>query len=251
MPRHGTVLVTGAAGRVAGRVMDHLADCGYGVTGLDRPGSASYPRCSDWFEGDVTHHDDVARAAAGAEMVVHTAALFPEHGRSGVDLLSVNVGGAYNVLDAARQQAMSKVVLISEAPVHLPPESSDDGRTWRSSSGSDHAYDLSKRLQEDVARDFCETFGMSVIALRIGHVVDGSTHRDLRGHPLRDVRYSRGGWVCCHDVARACVAALQADLPGFTALPVVGSLAGRRRFGVGDTERMLGVQLREGFDAYE
>jgi len=212
----------------------------------------AHPACDTWVDGDVTDPADVERALGDAVAVVHTASVFKSADPGGVDLLRVNVAGTYTVLNVARRRSPMRVVLLSEAPVHLPASGQVPERGWRSSTGDDHLYDLSKGLQEATARDFCRTFGIDVIALRLGHVVDGSIGRDFAGHPLAELEYCRSGWVCCHDVARACAAAATSpDLHGFVPLPVIGATSGRERFGVDETERALDVRFREAFTGYD
>ncbi len=112
--------------------------------------------------------------------------------------------------------------------MHLPPGSGPLGASeWHSSSGDDHLYDLTKRLQEEVARDFCATFAMTAVVLRAGHLVDGVQGVDAHGRPLAELRYARGGWLCHHDLARACLQALRFPRAGYHAFHVVGSRAAR------------------------
>src|SRR5918998_315746 len=87
--------------------------------------------------------------------------------------------------------------------------------------GADHVYGLTKRLQEEIAKDFCVTFGMNTIALRAGHIVDGRAGVDPHGRPLAEVDYARGGRVCRHDLARTCVQALPYPRSGYDAFHVI------------------------------
>lgn len=247
----GTVLVTGAGGKVAGRVVDQLVGRGWTVVGFDRAGIAVHARAHEWITGDIADPGSVQAAVPGITAIVHAATLTGEHDYASGDLpFRVNVRGTYELFEAARLQRVDKVVHLSEAPVHLVEADTDPAGAWRSASDDDHLYDLTKRLQEEIARDFVETYRLNVLALRLGHVVDGHVGRDLAGRRLEDVNYCRGGWVCCHDVARAVAAGLEIGQCGFAALPVVGASQGRRRFNVAETEAVLGVQFREIFDGY-
>ena len=210
-----------------------------------------HPLATTWWEGDVADPEGISSALSQVNALVHTAAAMGEHDYDSTELpFQVNVAGTYNVLDAARQRAVKRIVLLSEAPVHLLPAIDDHDGHWRSAADRDHLYDLTKRLQEEIARDFASTFGMNILALRIGHVVDGVARRDLVGRRLESVDYCRGGWVCCHDVARAAAAGLDASIRGFVALPVVGSRSGRERFDVTTTQETLAIELNEWFDDY-
>jgi uronate dehydrogenase len=247
----GTVLVTGAGGRVAARIVDRFRSQGWNVVGFDRPDVRPHPHATTWVPGDLAVRAQVESAISGADAVVHAAVVVDEHAYDSSELpFRINVTSTYDLLESARRCEVERMILLSEAAVHLPPVALDRSGRWRSAADSDHLYDLTKRLQEEIARDFAETFGIAVVALRLGHVVDGVSGRDMTGTSLAEVDYCRGGWVCCHDVARAAVAALDAAVPGFAALPVVGSRSGRERFNVTATEDALGFALEEGFDAY-
>jgi len=162
-----------------------------------------------------------------------------------------NVLGTYNVFEAARRNNIRRVVLISSAPVHLPPETIDSSTAWKSDSGEDHLYDLTKRLQEGIARDYAETFDMDAIVLRAGHIVDAREGRDPRGRSLEELHYCRGGWVCRHDLAAAVEQALEAPLRGFQLYNIIGTGSARGRFEVEHAETQLGFTIQERFERYE
>ena len=164
---------------------------------------------------------------------------------------STNVLGTYNVFEAARRQEVSKVVLMGSAPVHLAPLESGrvDARTrLPTSAGGDHLYDLTKRLQEEIARGFCETYEMEVVVLRAGHVVDGINGVDAKGTPLGELQYCRGGWVCRHDLAEACLKALSFDAKGYHAFHIIGSRESRDHLDIERTEEKLGFRPRVTFE---
>jgi nucleoside-diphosphate-sugar epimerase len=195
------VLVTGAAGR---RFLSHtlqvLANI-HSIVGLDLSEVGDLPDSVDWVTGDVADRALVSSAMQGVEVVVHGAVASDERAYTSADgAFPTNVVGTYNVFDCARQHGVRRVILLSQAPVHF----STDNATrpvWRSSSGPDHLYDLTKRLQEEIARDFSEMFGLELVVIRWGHVVDAVAGVDPDGNSLADADYCRDGWVCCHDVA--------------------------------------------------
>ena len=208
-----------------------------------------------WLKGDVAEVAAVDRATRGIDAVVHLAVAVGEEDYGQPELpLSTNVLGTYNVFEAARRRQVLRIVLVSSAAVHLAPITSrllDARSDWRSDSGPGHLYDLTKRLQEEIARDFCETFAMSAVVLRAGHIVDGRAKVDARGRPLETLDYTRGGWVCRHDLARACLAALRFESTGYHAFHVIGSRAARDRFDIDRTERELGFRCQVEFAEFE
>jgi nucleoside-diphosphate-sugar epimerase len=197
-------LVTGAGGWTARPILEALLREGHEVVALDLPGYAYQGDGSPhlpvrWIGGSVTDLAGVEEAVRSVEAIIHLAVAVEPNDYSGPKMaFSTNVLGTYNVFEAARRQEVSRVVLMGSAPVHLAPLESGrvDARTrLPTNAGGDHLYDLTKRLQEEIARDFCETYEMEAVVLRAGHVVDGIKGVDAKGTPLGELEYCRGGWA--------------------------------------------------------
>ncbi len=93
------VLVTGASGYVGTRVSARLERDGHTVVPFSRKTG-----------GDITRYDDVTRAMAGADAVVHLIAIL-----DGTDeqFQSINVGGTQNVLAAAEDAGVKRFLHMS------------------------------------------------------------------------------------------------------------------------------------------
>lgn len=252
------VLVTGGMGWAALSILQALVKGGLTPIAFDLPG-AKPPQNDPIYEkiqiipGDIMKFSDVLRASREVAAIIHLAVVSDLEGLTAAAHLAfgVNVQGAWNVFEAARRNGVESVVLMSSAAVHTPPKKDEilgAETDWRGDPGKDHLYDLTKRLQETIARDFCETYGMRAVALRAGHIVDGETETDRRGRPLAEVEYCRGGWVCRRDLARAVLKALAYDQPGYSAFHVIGSAEAWGRFDLDRTEKLLGVKCRERFE---
>lgn len=110
--------VTGATGFVGGRLAERLRGRGDDVVALVRsPAKAGHLRelgCA-LVTGDLSSRVALAAAAAGCDAAFHVAAIY----RNGVprsqraELLAVNVRGTENVLDAAADAGVAKVVYVS------------------------------------------------------------------------------------------------------------------------------------------
>ena len=115
-------LVTGATGAIGPRVVAALAST-YDVRTLSRrpPPEGLFSVPVSVFTGDVSDVQAVASAARGASAIVHLAALLhivdpppsmrPEYER-------VNIQGTMRVMDAAREEGVSRVVLMSTIAVY-------------------------------------------------------------------------------------------------------------------------------------
>jgi nucleoside-diphosphate-sugar epimerase len=243
-------LITGGAGDVGIELSKRLGLSGHGVVVYDLK-NAGLLSGVQFFEGDVRDFKRLALAAEGCDSGIHLAT---SGGASGAEnIISVNVLGVTGFLAAGRKARFRNSVVASSAPVHLAPSELDNDILLRTSGGDDHVYDLTKTLQEVIARDF-HSHGLPTLCLRFGHIVRGEEEMNLeRSIFLKDEDYCRGGWVALEDVVDACVAALEMApaTATFEVLNIVGARGARDRFNVAAAENRLGIKLRYDFVGYE
>lgn len=248
------ILVTGAFGWTAAPTVYALHIEGHSIVGLDLQDVVCPPLLKPYLskavECDVADYEAVYDAMNSADAVIHFAIAVGEDDYKNPDVpFATNVRGTYNVFEAARRREVDKVVMISSADVHF--DSTDqDHSDWRSSPDSDHVYDLTKRLQEEIAKDFVDTFGMTTVVLRAGHIVDGHDNVDSKGRPLEILDYCKGGWVSKYDLANACIKALELEQTGYSMYHVIGSTEAYGPFDVAKTERELGLIFESRFEEY-
>jgi NADH dehydrogenase len=112
-----TVLVTGAAGFV-GRHLSALLSDRYAVRCLVRDAARArplLPSAAELVQGDMTDAASLKAAAAGADAVVHLAALKSDE----PDIAAVNVGGARNLVDACRAAGVRRVINVGSQASRL------------------------------------------------------------------------------------------------------------------------------------
>jgi UDP-glucose 4-epimerase len=120
------MLVTGGAGFIGSNLVDELLRCGHAVRVLDnfstgnRRNLAEAEGDIEVIEGDLRSYERVSRAVRGCQGVFHQGAL-PSVPRSLQDPLTsseINVGGTLNVLLAARDAEVERLVFASSSSVY-------------------------------------------------------------------------------------------------------------------------------------
>ncbi|MFF0151772.1 NAD-dependent epimerase/dehydratase family protein [Micromonospora sp. NPDC005203] len=165
----GTVVVTGAAGRIGSAVRQQLRGEVRELVLVDRVAVHPQAPTERALQLDLADLDAVVAALAGADAVVHLAGLPDEAPLA--DLLDSNVLGAYHVLEAARRQAVGRVVLASSNRVtgfyRVGQVVAPDAPVR-----PDGFYGVSKVAVEALGRLYADKFGVSVVCLRIGSFED-------------------------------------------------------------------------------
>lgn len=160
-------LVTGATGFVGAAVARALIREGWQVRALARKGSDRrnvQHLGVEVVEGDLTARPSLDRALADCQALFHVAADYRLGAFDPRELYQTNVEGTRNILDAARQAAVKRVVYTSSvATVGIPK----DGTPGNEDSPVGLAdmighYKRSKFLAEQVARE-AALAGLSVV----------------------------------------------------------------------------------------
>ena len=167
-----TYLVTGGAGFIGSHIAERLVRDGHGVRVLDDFSSGKNTNLESFVEGieivrgDIRDARLVNEASQGVEVVFHEAALGSVP-RSVADPLStheVNITGTFNVLLAARDAGVKRVVYASSSSVYgeTPVLPKHEEMTPQPLS----PYALSKLVGEHYAQVFKQVYGFEVVPLR-------------------------------------------------------------------------------------
>ena len=119
-------LITGGAGFIGSNIAAHLAEKGDQVRILDnfssgrRDNIEGLPDSVEVIEGDVRDYWTVARAVDGVDYVLHQAALpsVPRSVENPLTSNAVNIDGTLNVLEAAKNAGVKKLVFASSSSVY-------------------------------------------------------------------------------------------------------------------------------------
>jgi dihydroflavonol-4-reductase len=160
-------LVTGATGFVGAAVARVLLQEGWEVRALARKGSDRrnlQSIAAEVVEGDLADTTSLARALSGCEGLFHVAADYRLGAFDPQQLYKTNVEGTRNILDAARDAGVRRIVYTSSvATIGIPkdgsPGTEDSPSTLEDMIGH---YKRSKYLAEEVAREAARA-GINVV----------------------------------------------------------------------------------------
>ncbi|MDP6801731.1 MAG: NAD-dependent epimerase/dehydratase family protein [Gemmatimonadota bacterium] len=166
-------LVTGGAGFVPSHIVDALVAEGAVVTVLDNMQAGRMENLAEvtdritFLQEDVRDAESVRSAVEGQDFVFHLAAnaSVPGSVRDPRYDLESNALGTLNVMEAAKESGVRRVVYASSAAVYGPPESvpTDESHRLRPTS----FYGLSKLYGEQLGFMYHRLFGVSFSAVRI------------------------------------------------------------------------------------
>ena len=169
-------LVTGGAGFIGSNLVRALLERGDRVVILDNFATGRRENLDgleadvEIVEGDLRSYERVHAATKGVEVVFHEGAL-PSVPRSLQDPLTtsaVNIDGTLNVLLAAREEEVRRIVFASSSSVygdaHGLPRREDQAPAPIA------PYAVSKLAAEAYCRSFSRVYGLSTVSLRYFNV---------------------------------------------------------------------------------
>jgi UDP-glucose 4-epimerase len=171
-----TVLITGGGGFIGSHLVVRLLEIGHAVRVLDNFSTGRRANLQpilahiELIEGDLRDPDTVRRATQGAEIVFHQGAL-PSVPRSVNDprtTNAVNVEGTLNVLLAARDAGVHRVVVASSSSIYGDTPTLPKVETMPPQPRSPYA--ISKLATEQYACSFTPLYGLEAVALRYFNV---------------------------------------------------------------------------------
>ena len=215
------IVVTGGSGRLGQFVIRDLLAHGYQVLSLDRVA----PReklCASWLV-DLRRSGDLFEALRGAYGVIHLGAFQAPNLAPDAETLSNNVSSTYNVLRAAADVGVKKIVIASStaafgfiyatklwAPEYLPLDEQHP-------STPQDSYGLSKVLGEQIADSIVTVHSdLTISSLRFPGVNFDLSYASFRDRWRNPRTRASGFWtyIDARDAAATCRLALEANFKG-------------------------------------
>lgn len=213
------ILVTGSSGKVGSQVARDLSATDHSVVEYD---------IADGH--DILDPTALLDSTQSCDAVVHSAALLGLPGQDESQIMATNLQGTWNVLSAAQQAGLHRVVFLSSVdslgvfkgerlPDYLPL---DDAHP----SYPKTPYAISKYLAEEMCRLFSAATGVSVICLRPPGVWTEATYAWIQSERAKraefewDPYWEYGAFIDVRDLSAACISALTCDADRFACLLV-------------------------------
>lgn len=231
------IMVTGAAGHVGGHIIEHiLREQPREIIALDRTfgGGESESPCLvgsplvNKVECNITDAETLRKLTVGVDVIVHAAGQLSRDVAANLrNGFEVNIGGTFNLIEAAVKAGVRRVVFTSSSSVY-------DGRIWPRAIVEADAYDPSslygagKSAGEMLLRVFHAASGLEYVSLRCSTIygmrqsrrsntarlIPESFERIQNG--LAPIVYGDGtasyDFIDVHDVARAHVRAIKSSV---------------------------------------
>ena len=160
------VLITGAAGLVGGILRSHWGDR-YQLRLADIRPVGDLAQHEEYAETDIAAYDQVLEACADVNVVVHLAADPSMQAKFYDTLLPLNIIGAYNAFEAAREAGCGRIVFASSINAVLGYRDQTDVK-WDVPVFPQNVYGATKCWGEAVARVYADRHGLSCICVRLG-----------------------------------------------------------------------------------
>ena len=210
------VVVTGASGKAGRAVVGDLLQHDHDVLAVDVVPPIDHATAS--LLVDLTEFGQALESFAGADAVVHLAAIPASRIRTEQTTFRSNMLSAYNVFEAARVLGLRRVVWASSEtifglpfdrvePAYAPID--EDHPAYPESS-----YGLSKLLAEELGRQLNRWTGIPYIALRFSNIMEPEEYERFPSFwdDPRLRRWNLWGYVDARDVALSCRLALEAEI---------------------------------------
>ncbi|MBM7049760.1 NAD(P)H-binding protein [Rhizobium lusitanum] len=247
-----TALILGATGGIGGGVAEGLAARGWRIRALNRDAARAARRQPgfDWVQGDAMRAEDVLKAAAGADVIVH--AVNPPGYRNWGQLVLPMLDNTIAAAKAVGARIVLPGTVYNFGPDVFPNVTEDSTQRPKTRKGAIRVQ-MERRL-----RAAAEEGGTPVIIVRAGDFFGGARANSwfsqamvTPGKPIRSVTYpGKSGighqWAYLPDVAETMIRLIEQgdELPAFAVYHMRGHWDGDGRQLVDAVRRVLGHPVK-------
>lgn len=169
-------LVTGGAGFIGSNIVEKLVEMGEKVRVIDNFSTGKYENLEPFIKkielikGDIRNYSDIKKATKRVDYILHQAAMrsVPKSVDNPVGSNDNNINGTLNVLLAAKENGVKKVVYASSSSVYGDCKVFPQKEDFRPQPISPYA--VSKLAAEYYCVMFSKTYGLPTTSLRYFNV---------------------------------------------------------------------------------
>jgi nucleoside-diphosphate-sugar epimerase len=220
------VVITGGSGLLGREVIKGFLEHGYDVVNAD----IKHPKealCRTVIT-DLTNLGEVYGVLAGADAVVHLAAIPVAYSHPNEVTFENNVMSTYNILEAAGNLGIKKAVISSSESSYGICFSKQNLKPQYVPIDEDHpqlpeeSYGLSKIVNEKTADMIHRRTGMQVVSFRLGNVISPEMYQNFPGFIQNPEQRKTILWsyIDTRDAATAYRLAIETDGLGSVALNI-------------------------------
>lgn len=169
--KHTTCLITGGAGFIGSHIARALINKGHTVLVFDNFSSGSMVNLApvadkiNIIKGDICNFNALLGAFAGVDYVFHQAALVsvPQSVQEPLQTWQINVQGTANVLEAARQKGVKRVMFACSSAIY----GNGPDLPYKETAPKDcqSPYALSKLMGLELCQMYTRVYGLETVPL--------------------------------------------------------------------------------------
>jgi len=217
-PNNKRIIITGTAGLLGPYVVEHFLTQGYDVLSVDI-NTPKEVKCRHWTV-DLTDLGQVYGMLKGAYGVVHLAAIPRADIYPNATTYANNIMASYNIMEAAGDLGIEKVVIASSecayglcfakddlVPQYVPVD--EEHPAW-----TEDCYGMAKVAAEVTAEGFHRRNGTQIISMRLGNIITPPMYQEIFPGFIKDTYIRmRNLWnyIDARDIATACRLAIELD----------------------------------------
>jgi len=170
--------VTGGTGFVGRYLIKSLIEKNHNVTIFDNLSNSSEMNIKSlldkvkFVKGDITNYDDISNSIIGSEVVIHLASkINVQESFANPNLTKrVNVDGTKNLLEACKENQITKIIVASSAAVYGDCNDSKTYLSENSNTNPTSPYGETKLEMEQTVKSFSEQHDINTAILRFFNI---------------------------------------------------------------------------------